>query len=137
VRAHIFLFTLAYYLEWHMRKALAPLLYADEELQRLRTERDPVAKAEASPWARRKKAEKTTSDGLPLHSFSSVLQALGTLCRHRCSFPAGGAESTLIKLTEPNRLQRRAFELLGIKEPYPVRARDSWLNSHPQRKLPG
>jgi transposase len=122
VRAHILLCMLAYYLEWHMRKALAPLLYHDEELEALRGERDPVAKAQASPSARRKKTEKVTSDGLPLHSFSSLLQALGTLCRHRCSFPAGGAESTLIKLTEPNRLQRRAFELLGIKEPYPVRS---------------
>jgi transposase len=123
VRAHILMCMLAYYLEWHMRKALVPLLYHDEELEALRAERDPVAKAQPSPSAKRKKMEKTTTEGLPLHSFTSLLQALGTLCRHRCSFPQGGAESTLIKLTEPNKLQRRAFELLGIKEPYPVRSK--------------
>lgn len=122
VRAHIFLCMLAYYLEWHLRQALAPLLYHDQELDSLRAKRDPVAKAEPSPSARRKKKEKTTAEGLPLHSFPDLLQALGTLCRNRCVFDSGGHQSSLIKLTEPNRLQRRAFQLLEIKEPYPVRS---------------
>jgi transposase len=121
VRAHIFLCMLTYYVEWHMRKALAPLLYHDEELEQLRADRDPVAKAEPSQSAKRKKARRKTADGLALHSFSSLLQALGTLCRHQCSFPYGAdSESTLTKLTEPNKLQKKAFELLGIKGVYPV-----------------
>lgn len=90
-------------------------------LQQLHATRDPVAKAQASQSAKRKKAVRKTADGLALHSFSSLLRALGTLCRHRCSFPHGaGGEPTLTKLTEPNKLQRKAFELLGIKGVYPV-----------------
>ncbi len=58
VRAHIFLCMLTYYVEWHMRKALAPLLYHDEELEQLRANRDPVAKAEPSQSAKRKKARR-------------------------------------------------------------------------------
>jgi transposase len=32
VRAHIFPCLLAYYVEWHMRAALAPLLFEEEDL---------------------------------------------------------------------------------------------------------
>ncbi len=71
MRAHIFLCMLAYYVEWHMRRALAPLLFEDEELDVLRYTRDPVAKAETSESAKRKKARLTTEDGFPVHSFSS------------------------------------------------------------------
>ena len=84
VRAHIFLCMLAYYVEWHMRKALAPLLFDDEELAERRKVRHPVKPAEASPSAKRKKARKTTADGLPVQSFSTLLAALGTRCRSRC-----------------------------------------------------
>jgi hypothetical protein len=112
VRAHIFLCMLAYYVEWHMRKALAPLLFDDEDLAGRRLVRHPVKSAEASLSAKRKKARKTTVDGLPVQSFSTLLTALGTRCRNRCRI--GGSVTTISRLTDPTPLQARAFELLGL-----------------------
>ncbi|HSX83666.1 MAG TPA: IS1634 family transposase, partial [Candidatus Saccharimonadia bacterium] len=76
VRAHIFLCVLVYYVEWHMRQALAPLLFDDEELAQRRQTRDPVAPAQPSPAAQQKKARRLTVDGLPIHSFHTLLAAL-------------------------------------------------------------
>jgi len=84
VRAHIFLCLLAYYVEWHMRQKLAPLLFDDETLAEDRRHRDPVTPAESSAAARRKKRVHQTADGLPIHSFSTLLTALGTRCRNTC-----------------------------------------------------
>jgi len=44
---------LAYYVEGHMRQALAPLLFHYEELDRDRARRDPVAPAQPSESVRR------------------------------------------------------------------------------------
>lgn len=115
VRAHIFLCMLAYYVEWHMRKVLAPILFRDEELDVLRQTRDPVAKAEPSDSAKRKKTELVTPEGLPIHSFETLLAALGTRCRNRCRLAKGGAETAFYQLTQPNVLQRRAYELLRLR----------------------
>lgn len=119
VRAHIFLCMLAYFVEWHLRKALAPLLFEDEELDRLRKTRNPVAKAEPSESAKRKKTALTTPDGLPVHSFTTLLGALGTRCKNRCRLRGGGPETTITQLTELDVLQRKVFELLGLM--YPVK----------------
>jgi transposase len=117
VRAHIFLCMLAYNVEWHMRKALAPLLFEDEEVDSLRKTRDPVAKAEPSESAKRKKATRVTVDGFPVHSFRTLLLALGKRCKNRCRLKAGGPETTFVRLTEVDALQRRAFELLDLMHP--------------------
>jgi transposase len=117
VRAHIFLCMLAYNVEWHMRKALAPLLFEDEEVDSLRKARDPVAKAEPSESAKRKKATRVTVDGFPVHSFRTLLLALGKRCKNRCRLKAGGPETTFVRLTEVDALQRRAFELLDLMHP--------------------
>jgi hypothetical protein len=77
VRAHIFLCLLAYYVRRHMQKAWAPLLYEDEELDTNRTRRDPVAPAQTSASAKRKQKLRKTEDGLPLHSFDTLLAAQG------------------------------------------------------------
>lgn len=114
VRAHILLCMLAYYVEWHMRQALAPLLFEDEQLERDRRRRDPVAPAAPSASAERKKAERITADGLPVHSFETLLAALGTRCRNTCSLPADASGATFQQLTEPTPLQARAFQLLGV-----------------------
>jgi transposase len=111
VKAHLFLCMLAYYLEWHMRKALAPLLFDDEELTTRREVRHPVRPAEASPSAKRKKITKQTSHGLPVQSFPTLMAALGTRCRNRCRI-AGGASFT--RLTDFTPLQAEAFRLLGL-----------------------
>ncbi len=114
VRAHIFLCLLAYYVEWHMRQALAPLLFDDEQLGQDRTRRDPVAPAQASVSAKRKKAERVTPEGLEVHSFDTLLQALGTRCRNLCRIPSDPNGTTFQQLTQPTPLQARAFELLGV-----------------------
>jgi transposase len=76
VRSHIFLCMLAYYVEWHMLQALAPLLFADEELNGQRKTRDPVLPAHPSNSAQKKRASHTTSDGMKLHSFKTLLSPL-------------------------------------------------------------
>ena len=113
VRAHIFLCLLAYYLEWHLRKALAALLFDDETRDVDRKTRDPVAPAEPSPAARRKKSHRHTDDGLPVHSFETLLAELGTRCRHRCRLNADPKAPTVERVTEPTPIQSRVLELIG------------------------
>jgi Transposase DDE domain len=113
VRAHVFLCMLAYYLEWHMRQALAPILFDDHDRaagEALRA--SPVAKAQASPAAKRKATTKQTEDGLPVHSFRSLLADLATLTRNtvRCR-----PDATFTLLATATELQRRALDLLGLK----------------------
>jgi transposase len=114
VRAHIFLCVLAYYVEWHMRGALAPLLYADEELERLRRTRDPVLPAEPSASAKVKKVEHRTAEGLAVQSWSSLLQSLHTLCRNTCRMKDDADSPSFVVETEPNELQRSVYQLLGL-----------------------
>ena len=114
VRAHFLLCMLAYYVEWHMRQTLAPLLFHDEELEEARDHRDPVAPAKPSASAKDKKLSRQTSDGLPLNSFSSLLTDLSTLCRNNCQMKSDGDGTTFDLLTEPTPLQTRALELLEV-----------------------
>jgi len=113
VRAHIFLCMLAYYVEWHMREAWAPLLFQDEELSQQRQQRDPVAAAQPSPSARRKKSTRHSSDGLPLHSFKTLLVELASRCRNTCRLKTGPA-SSFTMLTDTTPPQARALQLLGL-----------------------
>jgi transposase len=113
VKAHIFLCMLAYYLEWHVRKALAPLLFEDEELDVKRPRRDPVLPAKPSSSVQRKKFERTTEDGFPVHSFETLLFELGTRCRHRCRLQSDPNAPAFEQLTERTALQQRAFDLVA------------------------
>lgn len=117
VRAHIFLCVLAYYVEWHMRKALAPLLFDDEDLDEHRKRRDPVKSPKPSASAKRKKTIHLTADGLKIHSFQTLLAELATRCRNRCRIKSDQTAPTFYQLTEPTPLQKRTFELLEL---YPV-----------------
>jgi len=95
VRAHVLLCMLAYYLEWHMRQAFAPMLFDDHDPaagEALRA--SPVAKAQPSPAAKRKAKTKRTDDGLPVHSFRSLLADLATLTRNTVRF--GRAATTAL-----------------------------------------
>lgn len=114
VRAHVFLCMLAYHVEWHMRRLLAPLLFEDEELPEARATRDAVKPAEVSASAKQKKAARRTTEGLEVHSFQTLLKALGTRCRNRCRLRGDGAPTTVIQITEPTPLQTRAMALLGL-----------------------
>ena len=111
VRAHIFLCMLAYYLEFHMREALAPLLFDDHEVEQDRKRRDPVAPATPSPSAERKRQSKRTVDGFPAHSFETLLHEMSTRCRVLCRF----GQSEFAQLTPPTEIQKRAMELLSLK----------------------
>ena len=112
VRAHVFLCLLAYYLEWHLRQALAPLLFDDHDRAAAEAQRaSPVAKARPSPAARRKATTKRTPDGLPAHSFRTLLQDLATLTRNTVRFGRG---TTTELLATPTPLQQRAFDLLSL-----------------------
>ena len=113
VRAHVLLCMLAYYLEWHMRQRLAPLLFDDHDRAAAAAERvSPVAKAQPSPAARRKATSKQTDDGLPVHSFRTLLADLATLTRNTVRL--GRAEPFQL-LATPTQTQRRALDLLGLK----------------------
>jgi transposase len=119
VRAHIFLCMLAYYVE--LRRAWAPLLFDDEELPEARKRRDPVKPARPSASAQRKKRTRKTAEGLPVHSFRTLLAELGTRCRCTCRMKAalpdsrsGETRPTFDCLTEPTALQARALELLEL-----------------------
>lgn len=126
VRAHIFLCMLAYYVEWHLRRAWAPLLFDDETLAQDRWQRDPVRPAEASASAQCKKHTRQTAEGLEVQSFPTLLVNLATRCRNTCSVrgladgeAVGPGESTFDCLTEPTPLQAKA---LALVETLPVGA---------------
>jgi len=113
VRAHVFLCMLAYHLEWHMRQALAPILFDDHDRAAAEASRmSPVAKAEPSPAAKRKARKKCTDDGQPVHSFRTLLADLATIARNVVSF---GNVGELTVITRPTTIQQRALDLLGIK----------------------
>jgi transposase len=111
IRAHVFLCMLAYYLEWHLRRKLKPLLFDDHEREAAEATRPSiVAPAPRSKAAQRKDHQKRTDDDYPAQGFRSLLKDLGTLCRNHAL-----VNNTEFKiLTTPTRLQQRVFELLGI-----------------------
>ncbi len=113
VRAHIFLCMLAYYVEWHMREALRPILFSDED-QAVKATRDPVAPAKRSLAALRKVHSRELDDGTPAHSFLTLMANLATITRSTCRRRgAPEDEATFVVTTTPNSLQARALELLG------------------------
>ena len=114
VKAHLFLCMLAYYVEWHVRKALASLLFDDEQLDEDRKTRDPVAPAKPSAQAKKKKLVRVTADGLPIHSFETLLADLATRCRNRCRIKSDPNGTPFTHLTQPTPLQQRVFELLEL-----------------------
>lgn len=113
VRAHVLLCMLAYHVEWHMRACLAPMLFDDHDRADAEALRpSPVAKAKPSPAARRKATTKRTDDGLPAHSFRSLLADLATLTRNTVRFGRG---TTTELLARPTPVQQRALDLLALK----------------------
>lgn len=114
VRAHVFLCMLAYYVEFHMRSRLAPILFDDHDRASAAAERQSiVAPAQRSPAAIRKATTRRTGDGLPVHSFRSLISDLATLCLNKVSLPSN-PKYRFEMPTKPTPLQERAFELLGV-----------------------
>jgi transposase len=112
VRAHLFVCLLAYYVQWHLKRAWAPLLFADEHLTEHRAARDPVAQAEPAEEVCRKKATRRGEAGYPLHSFRTLLAVLATQSRQTCHFGDGDSVIPISKTTDPSTLQSEAFRLL-------------------------
>ena len=114
VRALVFLCLLAYYLEWHMRQAWAPILFDDHNREAAEQERSSgVAPAVRSRPARDKASRNRNENDLPVHSFRTLLQDLGTLAQN--TLQVENREDTFRLKTQPTQLQRRAFQLLGVK----------------------
>ncbi len=112
VPAHIFLCLLAYYVEWHLRRAWSPLLFEDEEGREERKRRDPILPAEPSASAEAKKRSRQTVDGFPVHSFRTLLAELASRARVTYEIQSGEVTLTCKQLPEPTPLQARAYELI-------------------------
>jgi hypothetical protein len=112
VRAHVFLCMLAYYLEWHMRQRLAPMLFDDTDEAEARRS-SVVAPAQRSKVAVRKQTTGVTPDGLPVHSFRTLLADLATLARNTI-ITAINPNYPLTVVTRPTPVQQKAFDLLGL-----------------------
>jgi hypothetical protein len=112
VRAHVFLCMLAYYVVWHMRKALAPLLFDDHDKDTAAAERpSPVAPAKVSAAAKAKAATRKTADGRPVHSFRTLLQDLATLTRNTVRL---GDAPAAVMLASPTQTQQQVFGKLEV-----------------------
>ncbi len=124
VPAHIFLCVLAYYVEWHLRRAWAPLLFEDEERWEERKRRDPILPAQPSASVQRKKRAHQTVDGLPVHSFQGLLSELASRARVTYALKSGKSEDksnlTFQQVPEPTQVQDRAYELVRT---FPVTGR--------------
>ena len=114
VRAHVFICVLAYYVEWHMRHVLAPILFEDDDKNAAERERrSVVAPAQRSPAAHAKLATKRTADDFPVHSFQTLLADLATLTKNHMRAKVPGSPS-FVQYTNPTRVQARAFHLLTV-----------------------
>ena len=114
VRAHVFLCMLAYYVQWHMRARLKPMLFDDEHLDEASASRaSPVLKAVRSEQAKAKDASKLAEDGTPLHSFKTLLKYLGTLT-YNVARTAANPNATIIITSRPTPIQDKAFKLLAL-----------------------
>jgi hypothetical protein len=114
VRAHVFLCMLAYYVEWHMRERLKPMLFDDEFIEQARATRaSPVVKAVRSSHAQAKDASRRADDGLPLHSFRTLLQDLATLA-YNITHTSLNPNAKIVITTRPTSVQAKAFKLLGL-----------------------
>ena len=125
VPEHIFLCVLAYYVEWHLRRAWAPLLFEDEERWEQRQHRDPVQSAQPSTSAQQKKQSHETADGLPVHSFQTLIAELASRARVTYTFKPQKEEektkektnlnnATFKQVPEPTPVQARAYELIRL-----------------------
>jgi hypothetical protein len=114
VRAHVFLRMLSYYVSFHMARALAPMLFKDDDHDGAEAARtSPVAPAQRSARAIKKTRTKRTEDHEPVHSFATLLEDLATVAANRVQ-PTGAGVPAFTVVTTPTPIQRRAFELLGV-----------------------
>ncbi|REJ39891.1 MAG: IS1634 family transposase [Microcystis flos-aquae TF09] len=111
VKAHIFLCMLAYYVEWHLKQCLAPLLFEDEEIDDGSLN---VIKASRSESAQSKERKKRNQEDFPVHSFRTLLEDLGTICLNTVECTIREGSYRFSKITRPTQLQQKALDLLGV-----------------------
>jgi hypothetical protein len=117
VRAHVFLCMLAYYVEWHLREAWAPLLFHEHDAAGAEAERiSPVQAAAVSPATQRKRATRRTEAGLPVVDYAGLMQHLATLTLNIVAVPKA-PDAAFTMLAKPTPLQAAALELLGANPP--------------------
>lgn len=114
VRAHVFLCLLAYYVEWHMRQRLAPLLFSDEEWLESSESGSVVVPVKSDTSAKLKAATKRTQERFPVQSFRTLLTNLSTIAKNRVQPKLTGVSVSFDKLTTPSALQQRALDLLSV-----------------------
>jgi transposase len=114
VRSHVFLCLLAYYVEWHMRQRLAPLLFEDEEWLAQKESGSVVVPVKLSTSAQRKASTQRTSEKFPVQSFRTLLTNLSTIAKNRVQPKLEGISVSFDKLTTPTPLQQKALDLLGV-----------------------
>ena len=115
VKVHVFLCMLAYYVEWHMRERLAPLLFDEEEMAEASSKVfSVVAQAQKSKKAKSKAATKRNEENLPVHSFATLLQDLATITKNKIQSHLPGANLIFEKITQPTPVQQKAFDLLEV-----------------------
>ena len=112
VSAHISLCLLAYYVEWHLRRAWAPLLFEDEERREERKRRDPILPTQPSTSAQAKKRSHKTVDGFPVHSFETLLSELASRAKVTYELQRNDSKLTFRPVPEPTLPQARAYELI-------------------------
>lgn len=112
VPAHIFVCLLAYYVEWHLRRAWAPLLFEDEQRGEERKRRDPILPAKPSASAQAKKPSHQTGDGFPVHSFETLLSELASRAKVTYELEREDSKPTFRQVPEPTPPQARAYELI-------------------------
>jgi transposase len=116
VKTHVFLCMLAYYVEWHMRERLASILFDDHDPEEAQKSRQSmVTPAQRSTAAKRKALTKMTDDGLPVHSFRTLLSDLATITRNTVEVKESAETARFEKITRPTPLQQRALDLLGVR----------------------
>jgi hypothetical protein len=114
VRAHILLCMLAYYVEWHMRQRLAPILFDEDDKPRAQAARKSiVAPAQRSPSAELKALTKHTSGGSKVHSFQTLLRDLATIVKNKIQ-PTDKSIAAFDLLTQPTAIHQRTFDLVGV-----------------------
>ncbi|MCZ8046508.1 MAG: IS1634 family transposase [Microcystis sp. LE19-41.2A] len=111
VKAHIFLCMLAYYVEWHLKQSLAPLLFEDEEIDDSSLN---VIKASRSESVQSKERKKRNQENFPVHSFRTLLEDLGTICLNTVECTIREGSYRFSKITRPTQLQQKALDLLGV-----------------------
>ena len=111
VKAHIFLCMLAYYVEWHLKQSLAPLLFEDEEIDDSSVD---VIKANRSESVQSKERKKRNQENFPVHSFRTLLEDLGTICLNTVECTIREGSYRFSKITRPTQLQQQALDLLGV-----------------------